>query len=125
MNDLTVLIIEDDINTRSTLRMMLGEIGITQIFESKNGVDAMQYIDTAISTIDMIICDWNMPHKTGLDVLKEIRTIDRDIPFLMVTARADKDSVMDAREANVSGYIRKPFTMRELETKLKTILNNV
>lgn len=122
-NQMNVLLIEDDTNTRSTLRMMLQEMGITQVYESTNGSDAMEYVDkTEGKNLDLVICDWNMPGKTGFEVLEEIRAIDTELPFLMVTARADQESVTDAKDAGVSGYIRKPFTLDELEKKVKAVI---
>ncbi len=120
---LKVLLVEDQCDARSLMRGMLGEMGVTQIFESKDGREALQFLDAAFDFIDMIICDWNMPGMTGLELLRQLRTVDPDLPFLMITSRSDMESVVAAKSANVTGYIRKPFSPAQLEAKIRVILH--
>lgn len=101
--------------------MLIGR-GITQVFEAKDGREALTFVDSAFELIDIIICDWNMPNMTGVDFLRQIRTVDADIPFLMVTGRSDIEFVIEAKASGVTGYIRKPFSPIQLEEKLKVIL---
>ena len=90
---------------------------ITQIYQSIHGQQAAEFIDADME-IDLVICDWNMPNKTGLQLLQELRNAHNLIPFLMITARADESSVKDAIRSGVNGYIRKPFTANELKSKI-------
>lgn len=121
MNAMKILVVEDDKNSRATIRAMLLEMGVTQVFESKDGSDADIFMDIDAVDIDIVISDWNMPNKTGIEFLKKLRQMRPTLPFIMVTGRADSNSVQDAVQAGVTGYIRKPFSMQELETKIKTI----
>lgn len=124
LTDSHILIVEDDSNVLTTLQMMLVEMGaaVTNISTAVNGNAALQRLDMAAKPFDLIIADWNMPKKNGLDLLKEIRQGYPDLPFLMVTARADKESIVDARDNNVTAYIRKPVTFEEFKKKVMTIL---
>mgnify|MGYP001412614474 CR=1 FL=1 len=122
ITNIKILLVEDDINALNTLKMMLQEIGITNVFETKNGDEASQFIDFDAVKIDLIISDWNMPKKTGIDLLKDIRNQMPDIPFIMTTGRADVNSVLDAADLGVTGYLRKPFSINELEDKIKAAL---
>ena len=63
-----------------------------------------------------------MPKLSGLDVLRQIRTVDPDMPFIMITGAADSDSVIAAKTSGVTAYIAKPFSQDELKKKLKLIL---
>jgi two-component system chemotaxis response regulator CheY len=65
-----------------------------------------------------------MPRMTGLELLKQVRSTDsiKDTPFLMVTAEAQKENIVEAVKARVSNYIVKPFTAAVLEEKLVKIL---
>lgn len=119
---LKVLIVEDQLEARSLLRHMLNELGVTQVFEAPDGKQALQFTDDAFDMIDLIICDWNMPTMSGVEFLRQLRSVGFDIPFLMVTGRSDKTSVMEAKESGVSGYIRKPFSPVQLEAKLRILL---
>jgi two-component system chemotaxis response regulator CheY len=106
---------------RMTMRALLADFGITQIFEATNGKEALQFIDADFDIVDLVICDWNMPAMEGIDFLRQLRTVFTDIPFLMVTSRADKDSVVEAKLAGVTAYIRKPFSPAELESKIRVL----
>ncbi len=120
--DTNILLVEDDLNVRMTVRSMLTEMGVKNIFEKKDGQEALTFVENMQVRLDLIICDWNMPHKTGLEFLREIKQSYPEILFLMITARNDEDSVLTAKEANVSAYIRKPFSFEELKTKVQTLL---
>ena len=122
LSGLKVLIVEDQQDARSMLRNMLSELGINQIFEAVDGREGLRLMDSAFDFVDMVICDWNMPAMTGVEFLRQLRTVDAAVPFLMITGRADMNSVVEAKTAGVTGYIRKPFSPRELEAKLRIIL---
>lgn len=118
---LKVLIVEDQADARAMLRNVLGELGITQMFEASDGQEALRFMDTAFDFVNLIICDWNMPGLSGVEFLRQLRTVDPDTPFLMVTGRSDMNSVVEAKTSGVSGYIRKPFSPAQLEAKLRII----
>lgn len=119
--DLKVLIVEDQSDMRAMLRNMMTEFGITQIFEAPDGRQGLSFVDAAIDFVDVIICDWNMPGMTGVEFLRQLRTVDPSFPFLMVTGRSDMDSVVEAKSSGVSAYIRKPFSPSQLEAKLRVV----
>lgn len=121
IEDLKVLVVEDQADTRAMMKHMMMEAGITQVFESQDGRTALSFIDAAFDFVDMIVCDWNMPHMTGVELLRQIRSVDPEVPFLMVTGRGDMDSVVEAKSSGVSGYIIKPFSPSQLEAKLRII----
>ena len=123
--DLKVLLVEDDQSTRSTIRAMLTEMGVTQVFEAKDGGTAQDFVDIDAAPIDIIISDWNMPEKTGYEFLTHLRKGNPSLPFLMITGRGDHNSVSDAIQAGVTGYIKKPFSLNDLESKLDVILKKL
>lgn len=125
ISKLRVLIVDDQSDVRSMLRTMLGELGITQVFEAAEGREAMNFLDAAVDFVDMIICDWNMPKMTGVEVLRQLRSVYADIPFLMLTARNDMDSVFEAKAAGVTAYIRKPFSPAQLEAKIRIVMHRM
>lgn len=122
LEDLKVLIVDDQNDARVLLRNMLGEIGVHQIFDASDGRQALSFIDAAFDFVDFIICDWNMPGMSGVELLRQLRTVDPDMPFLMVTGRGDMDSVVEAKSSGVTGYIRKPFSTAQFEAKMRIIL---
>lgn len=125
MSGLKVLIVEDQQEVRSMLRNTLMGLGINQVFESGDGREALSFIDSAFDFVNVIVCDWNMPKMSGVELLRQIRTVDPDVPFLMITGRTDIDSVVEAKSSGVSGYLSKPFSPQQLEAKLRIILHRM
>jgi two-component system chemotaxis response regulator CheY len=123
-HDLNVLLVEDDQNVSMTLRSMLIEFGISNVYDAVNGEEALALLQEAKEDISLVVCDWNMPKVTGIEVLEAIRKTSPEMPFLMVTARADKSSVLAAKEHNVSVYICKPFSYGEFKKKMNYIVNH-
>ncbi|MCY1421787.1 Regulator of RpoS [compost metagenome] len=93
-----------------------------QIEEAINGRKAQQLL--ARVHIDLILCDWEMPEMSGLELLTWCREQDslKTTPFIMVTSRGDKENVIQAIQAGVSDYIGKPFSNDQLVTKVKKAL---
>jgi two-component system chemotaxis response regulator CheY len=121
-NKLKVLIVDDQQDARVILRSMLGEFGVNQMFEAANGKEADDFIRDARELINFVICDWNMPELSGLEVLNKLRNVDPNIPFLMVTGRGDAASVQKAKKNGVSAYIRKPYSPAQLEAKVRILM---
>lgn len=115
---LRVMLVEDQPDTSKMVKNMLLEIGVTQVFTSPDGQKAIEFMDSADDFVDLIMCDWNMPRVTGIELLRQLRTVYPALPFIMVTARGDMESVIVAKEAGVTGFIRKPFSLDELKQKL-------
>lgn len=70
----------------------------------------------------LVIVDWNLPDGTGLDVMQKIRRLDKDVPLLVVTGRADRESVLAARPLGISAYITKPFDVPKVLACLESLL---
>jgi len=121
IKDLKILVVDDQLEVRAMIRNMLTELGITQIFEASDGKEAMVFTDNAMDMIDIVICDWNMPKMSGIDLLKQMRSVYPEVPFLMITGRSDVESVSMAKSSGVTAYIRKPFSPAHLEIKLRVI----
>jgi two-component system, chemotaxis family, chemotaxis protein CheY len=120
--DLTVLIVDDFLTMRRIVRKILRDLDFQNIIEAEDGTAAIDVLKT--NKVDLIVSDWNMPKMTGLELLKHVRSDDRtkDLPFLMVTAEAQKENIVEAVKARVSNYIVKPFTAATLEEKLSKIV---
>lgn len=116
-----ILIVDDFATMRRIMKNILKQIGFTNIIEADDGTTALAELQK--TSVDLIISDWNMPKMTGLDLLKAVRSDAslKDLPFLMVTAEAQKQNVIDAVQAGVSNYVVKPFTAEAISDKLKKI----
>lgn len=120
--DMKILVVDDFATMRRIVKNILRELDFKDIVEAENGAAAVKILES--QDIDLIVSDWNMPKMTGLELLKWVRANEKtkDLPFLMVTAEAQKENVVEAVKAKVSNYIVKPFTAAVLAEKLEKIL---
>jgi len=116
---LEVLIIEDDDGIRDILKGMLYTFGVHNVLEAVNGNEALEFIEDDNTKIDVIFCDWNLPQISGAAILKKIRSSKHKLPFIMITGRNDLDSVTEAKKLGATAYIAKPFSMKDIKSKLE------
>ena len=105
-----VIIVDDNASIRDLIVSLLKD------------VNRLEYLDTACSATEakkhlknrqyhLVICDWNMPQTSGLDLLIDLKSNEttKEIPFLMVTGEVRKEYILEAIQHGVSDYISKPF----------------
>lgn len=116
-----ILIVDDFATMRHIMRKSLMELGFANVTEAADGVDALEKLGR--EEIQFIISDWNMPNMMGIEFLRRVRATERHktTPFLMVTAEAKRENVLEAASAGVSQYIVKPFTVDSLQQKINAI----
>ena len=114
-----VLVVDDMASMRALIKATLQQAGFSSLDEAADGESAIDKIGRGRYTL--IICDWDMPKKNGLEVLKFVRN-DRDLkdlPFIMLTANANADLVKSAISAAVTDYVIKPFRPETLLSKIR------
>ncbi|VAX16233.1 Chemotaxis regulator - transmits chemoreceptor signals to flagelllar motor components CheY [hydrothermal vent metagenome] len=124
LKKIKVLIVDEMINMRHSLKVMLRHIGFKRIVEADDGVKAWEIVK--VGDIDFIISGWVMPKMDGLELLRYLREDPRfrDIPFLMMTGEVSESRITQAAETEVDGYIIKPFEENTLESKVLRILEH-
>ncbi len=115
---MNILIVDDQSTMRTLIRGMLGKMGFVSLDEADDGDVALNKIKQ--ETYDLVISDVHMPRMSGLEFLKQARSIEAlsRVPFLMVTTESGKSAVLEAIKLKVNGYIVKPFTPETLQEKL-------
>tara|TARA_B100001248_G_scaffold261706_1_gene253770 strand:+ start:9975 stop:10382 length:408 start_codon:yes stop_codon:yes gene_type:complete len=116
-----VLVAEDSAPNRNILCHLLKKLNF-EVVEAENGAIAMEKLEQNTDCV-LIISDIMMPEKNGLDFLEFVRAHDKckDVPFVLVTAVAEKDYIMRAKESSVQGYLLKPISFDKLTAKLKEV----
>ncbi len=111
-----VLVADDSKTMRTIICRSLAAVGIPGATEAADGNEAVALF--APGAFDLVLTDWNMPGKTGLEVVQDIRARDKNVPIIMITTEAEKERVLSAIQAGVSDYLVKPFTPDRLQEKL-------
>ena len=126
MSKISVLVVDDAPFIRDLVKKCLRNAfpGIV-VEDAVNGRKAQSLM--MHNSYDMVLCDWEMPEMSGLELLTWTREQEntKTLPFIMVTSRGDKENVVQAIQAGVSDYIGKPFTNEQLMTKVKKALAKV
>lgn len=119
--NMRVLVVDDFSTMRRIVKNILRQLGFTNVVEADDGTTAWEVLNK--DHIDFIISDWNMPQMSGIDLLRKVRASEdfAHLPFLMVTAEAQQENIIEAARAKVSNYIVKPFTAETMKQKIDKI----
>jgi len=118
LKTLTVLYAEDDSHARTSLSNILVKL-FKKVYIAEDGRQGIEYYKRFHDTIDVIISDINMPHMSGMEFLKEVRTISEDVPFIFTTAHQEQGFLLDAIKHGVYHYANKPINVKEIIEKIQ------
>jgi len=113
-----ILIIEDDENILSFLKRGFEEDGYI-IDTATNGEDG-EYLAT-VNTYDLIILDWMLPMKDGMEILSTLRNQKISTPTIMLTAKSEIDDKVSALNIGADDYLSKPFSFKELNARVQAL----
>lgn len=116
-----VLIVEDDPSIRKILQLSLTKKGY-EVDIASNVSTATVLLET--NAPDLVLLDWMLPDISGVEFLRKIRQIEhfKDLPVVMLTAKATESDKVLAFESGADDYIVKPFSFKELHVRLQAIL---
>ncbi|MBT4496528.1 MAG: response regulator [Gemmatimonadetes bacterium] len=106
----TVLVVDDELEIRRTLRRILERAGI-QVTEASNGAEALQHIRT--HRYDLVTMDMEMAQMDGVDAVSVIRS-EVDTPVLVISAYLTEGVLADLRARDVHHFLRKPFSVNQV-----------
>ncbi len=109
---LRTLIVDDEPLIREMLNDMLESLDYQVVSQANNGASAIE--KAALFKPDVVFLDINMPEISGLDALASIKTSNKDIIVIMVTANSDTSTVQQAIRTGADGYILKPFSTQQI-----------
>lgn len=115
-----VLVVDDSATARTAITNVLRDRLYCQtIIEAANGQEALKRLQ-ANPDIDWIFCDWEMPVMAGDELLSKVREnpATSHLPFIMITAKGDRDSLVTAVQLGVTSFVVKPFTPKKLIEKV-------
>jgi two-component system phosphate regulon response regulator PhoB len=117
----TILIVEDEPAIAELVSLHCKHAGFS-VQVAHAVLDARDIVDETLP--DLVVLDWMLPDKSGIDFARELRKDDRtkDLPILMLTARADEDDKVRGLEVGADDYVTKPFSPKELIARIKALL---
>lgn len=122
LKELKVLLVEDEEKLASLLKNAIGD-SFYSLTLAKDGRDGLEKFLSI--TPDIIITDIMMPNLTGLEMAKEIRKVDSDIPIIILSAFSESDKFLDAIDIGVVKYFIKPFDPDELLDYIESIADKI
>jgi two-component system chemotaxis response regulator CheY len=125
-----VLLVDDFAVVKLMIRNALKKLGVTDISEANNGVEALELIHKAQAEnrqFDLVLSDWNMPKMGGHELLKEIRKYSElvELKVVLITATAEQHELAVARNLGVTDTLIKPIAPDLLQKELEAILTKV
>jgi two-component system chemotaxis response regulator CheY len=122
-----VLVVDDDQLICELINAYLQTAGISQIDFANDGLNAIGVMYDANPIYDLVLCDWNMPSKSGIDVHNAMRAAERYLGtvFMLVTAVSEAKQIRSAIEDGVDDYVVKPIEQDKLIKKIARFFPNV
>lgn len=122
------LVVDDFATMRKIVKKVLDELGFKNVVEAVDGKNALELLKDCSQRndpIQFVISDWNMPHLTGIDLLKACKADEKfnALPFMLVTAESEQSQIIEAAKAGVSEYVIKPFNAATLKVKIEKVYN--
>ena len=121
--NMSILVVDDSDTMRRIITTALREIGLRNVTKADDGDSAWEKLQR--EDFDLILSDHKMPKMSGEELLKRVRQSERHkrIPFIMITAEAFHENVMQAVKLGVSNYIVKPFSSKQLLDKILKVFS--
>ncbi len=124
MDAIRALIVDDSSVMRKIVERSLRQAGIeiSKVFEAGNGAEALAILTE--NTVELILCDINMPIMDGLEFLKGLPGVSnaKSVPVVMITTEGSEAHVVQAISLGARGYIRKPFTPDQVKEHVIPLL---
>ncbi len=117
-----VLVVDDSPTMRRMVKNVLAKLGYSDVLEAEDGMQALKMLEE--HSVEFLIIDWNMPGVSGIEIIHWLRRQEayRSLPVLMISIRNNREDIMQAAQAQVSGYLLKPFSPATLQQKIEQIL---
>jgi DNA-binding NtrC family response regulator len=106
-----ILVVDDEVDIREGLELLLSSEGY-KVTLAQNGTEGIEKIDARL--YDLVLLDLMMPDRSGMDVLAEVRTRDRETPIFMITAYGSVEAAVEALKLGANDYFSKPWDNEKL-----------
>ncbi len=119
MNNAAILVIEDDVGIQDMLSYSLEPDGF-KMYAALTAKEGWEMVEN--KQVDLVLLDWMLPDRSGIDLLQRIRKYYSQLPVIMITARAEEEDRVLGLDVGADDYITKPFSVRELKSRIQAVL---
>jgi DNA-binding response OmpR family regulator len=124
IQDLSILLVDDNLYMRKIVRNLLVNIGVRKVFEASDGIAGLDAI--RIVSPDVVILDWELPLLNGGEFVRIVRSPGvfpmSDIPIIILSSHGERWRVVEAVRIGVNEYLRKPVSAQALFDRLTSIV---
>lgn len=117
---INILIVEDDVILAEALASSLKKEGYDTTYAT-TGQDGMTKLTRGSENYHLLILDWMLPDKTGVEICRDLRTQSQDLPILLLTGKDGADNKVEALGAGADDYLTKPFALAELYARVRAL----
>lgn len=118
-----ILLVEDEIAISSFLKEGLEEEGFA-VDVANNGRQGLEMAMDNLNEYDIILLDWMLPGVSGIEICRSIRTENKIVPIVFLTAKDTVDDTVFGLETGANDYLKKPFAFEELLARIRVLLRN-
>jgi len=118
----TILLVDDEEDVLEMMHLMLERLGY-QVTSSLSSIKALKAFQKAPKTFDLVITDQTMPKMTGMELIRELRLIQSDIPIILCTGFNEKITEDNIRHLGIGALIGKPVRIAEIAGKIREVLD--
>ena len=115
----TILVVDDESSVRRVLSVMLSGMGFT-VVEASRGEEALALV--RLTKLDAVLLDVDIPGMSGEEICRNIRRSNARLPIVMLSAMDSVDDQVRGLDAGADDYITKPFRIRELTARLRSLI---
>lgn len=118
-----MLLVDDSGLSRKVQAKVLREVGVEEIVEAKNGLDALRQLQELKFEFGLLVTDWNMPGMDGLTLIEEVRKSadGKNLPIMVISSEGEDDKISQAFAKGANSYVTKPFKKEVLARKISAV----
>lgn len=116
-----VLLADEDEETRRGIINSLTEMGFVDIRAVEDGETALRVFGAERIPVKLMLCSDNLDDMEGQEILEEVRDLDEDIPFILLSEKSTKEDIMMAKRYGVTEYVLKPYSEADLLKRIESI----
>lgn len=118
-----VLLVDDSTLSRKVQAKVLREVGLEDVLEAKNGVDALRKLEELQYGVDLLLTDWNMPGMDGITLITNVRKVPQGkaLPIIVISSEGEEEKIGQAFSVGASSYVTKPFKKEVLARKIQAV----